>query len=65
METKRTTSVDVCKYLAADVSLKQFANIAGLFKTSLLIPATTSNVERGISVINLICTPLRTSLKVH
>ena len=26
------------------------------------IPPTTSNVERGFSVMNLICTPLRTSL---
>ena len=62
METKRTTSADVYKYLAADDSLKQFANIAGLFKMSLLIPPTTSNVQRGFSVMNLICTPLRTSL---
>ena len=49
LETKRTTSVDVYKYLAADGSLKQFANITGLFKTSLLIPPTTLNVERGFS----------------
>ena len=62
METKRTTSVDVYKYLVADGSLKQFVNIAGLFKTSLLIPPTTSNVEGGFSVMNLICIPLRTSL---
>ena len=61
METKRTTSADVYKYLAADDSLKQFANIAGLFKMSLLILPTTSNVQRGFSVMNLICTPLRTS----
>ena len=62
METKRTTSADVYKYLAADGSFKQFANIAGLFKPSLLIPPTTSNIERGFLVMNLICTPLRASL---
>ena len=62
METERTTSADVYKYLAADGSLKQFANIADLFKASLLILPTTSNIERGFLVMNLICTPLRTSL---
>ena len=62
IETKRTTSADVYNYLAADSSLKQFMNIATLFKRSLLIPPTTSNAERGFSVMNLICTPLKTSL---
>ena len=62
IETKKPTSTDVYKYLAADSSLMQFSNTATLFKTSLLIPPTTSNVERGFSVMNLICTPLRTSL---
>ena len=61
IETKRTTSADVYKYLAADGSLKQFINIAALFKTSLLIPPTTSNIKHGFSIINLICIPLRTS----
>ena len=62
IETKKPTSTDVYKYLAADSSLKQFPNIATLFKTSLLIPLTMWNVECGFSVMNLICTPLRTSL---
>ena len=61
IETKKPTSADVYKYLDADGSLKQFPNIV-TFKTSLLIPPTTSTIERGFSVINLICTPLRTSL---
>ena len=52
IETKRTTSADVYNYLAADSSLKQFMNIATLFKRSLLIPPTTSNAERGFSVMN-------------
>ena len=62
IKTKRTTSANVYKCLAADGSLKQFINIAALFKTSLLIPPTTLNVEHGFSIMNLICTPLRTSL---
>ena len=48
--------------MASDGSLKQFPNIATLFETSLLIPPTTSNVELGFSVMNLISTPLGTSL---
>ena len=36
--------------------------MAILFKTALLIPSTTSNVERGFSMMNLICMPLRASL---
>ena len=61
IKTKRTTSANVYKCLAADGSLKQFINIAALFKTSLLIPPTTSNIKHGFSIINLICIPLRTS----
>lgn len=33
-----------------------------LFRISLLIPPSTANVERGFSVMNLLCTPLRSSL---
>lgn len=63
LETKRVTSLDIYRYLAADGSLKFFVNMAILFKTALLVPPTTSNVERGFSMMNLICTPLRTSLR--
>ena len=55
-------STDIYKFLAADGTLKNFPNLASLFKISLLIPPSTSNVERGFSVMNLICTPLRSSL---
>ena len=50
------------KFLAADGTLQNCSNIAILFKISLLIPPSTSNVERGFSVMNLICIPLRSSL---
>ena len=33
-----------------------------LFRLALLIPPSTSNVERGFSAMNLLCSPLRTSL---
>ena len=57
-KNKKPTSTDVYKYLAADGSLKQFRNIAALFKKSLVIPLTA----HGFSVMNQIGTPLRTSL---
>ena len=33
-----------------------------LFRLVLLIPPSTSNVKRGFSAMNLLCSPLRTSL---
>ena len=61
-ENEMPTACDVYKVLAADGSLKLYKNIATLFRISLLIPPSTSNVERGFSVMNLLCTPLRSSL---
>ena len=62
IRSHKPTSTDVYKFLAADGTLQNCSNIAILFKISLLIPPSTSNVKRGFSVINLICTPLRSSL---
>ena len=55
-------STNIYKFLAADGTLKNYINIAVLFTISLLILPSTSNVEQGFSVMNLICTPLRSSL---
>ena len=55
-------STDIYKFLAADGTLKNFPNLVSLFKISLLNPPSTSNVVGGFSVMNLICTPLRSSL---
>ena len=63
-EAKKTTSADVYEYFAANGSLKQLPNIVTLFETSLLIPPILLNIERGFSVMNLICTPLRTESKL-
>ena len=57
--------IDVYKFLAADGTLTNCSNIAILFKISLLIPPSTSNVERGFSVMNLIHMPPRSSLSEH
>ena len=56
------TSTDVYKYLSADGMWKNYSNMALLFKISLLIAPSTSNVELGFLVMNLLCTPLRSSL---
>ena len=59
LQANKITFTDVYKYLAADGTLKNYSNMALLFKISLLIPPSTSNVERGFSVMNLLCTPLK------
>ena len=53
---KKPTAGDTHKYMATCIT-----NMATLFKTALLIPPTTSNIECGFSVMYLICSPLRTS----
>ena len=55
--------IDVYKFLAADGT--NYSNIAILFKITLLIPLSTSNVERGFSVMNLIQMPPRSPLSEH
>ena len=60
--SRKPLSTDIYKFLAADGTLKNFPNLASLLKISLLVPPSTSNVERGFSVMNLICIPLRSSL---
>ena len=49
------TSGDVYKITEVDESNEFYPNMMHLFRVSLLIPATTANVERGYSVINLLC----------
>ena len=66
IRSHKSTSIDVSKFLAANETLTNCSNIAILFKINLLIiPPSTSNVEHGFLVMNLICTPLRSSLSEH
>lgn len=57
--------MDVYKFLAADGTLPNCSNITILFKISLLIQPSTLNVEHGFLVMNLICTPLRSTVSEH
>ena len=41
---------------------RQISETMKLFKFALLIPPSTANVERGFSTMNLLISPLRTSL---
>ena len=56
------SSVEVYQHMCKEGCLHQFPNIMHLFRLSLLIPPSTANVERGCSAMNLLCSPLRTSL---
>ena len=59
---RKNQSGDTDEYMDPNSSLKQFTNMATLFKMALLIlPPTTSNIERGFSLMNLIFLPLRMS----
>ena len=62
LQANKITSTDVYKYLAADGTLKNYSNMVLLFKISLLIPPSTSNVEQRFLVMNLLCTLLQSSL---
>ena len=48
--------------IVMDESSPLFRNMMHLYQISLLIPPSTANVERGFSVMNLLCTPLHSSL---
>ena len=62
LQDSKITSIDVFKYLAVDGTLKNYSNMALLFKISLLIPPSTSKVERRFSKMDLLCTLLWSSL---
>ena len=48
--------------MCLDGCLSRYPNTMKLFKFALLIPPTTSEVERGFSAVNLLVSPLCTSL---
>ena len=50
---KKPTAGDIHKYMDPNGFLKQFENMAMFFKTALLLPRTTSNIERDFLVMNL------------
>ena len=56
------TAAEVYQYLCKEGCLIRYPNTMRLFRLALLIPPSTANVERGFSAMNLLCSPLRTSL---
>ena len=58
---KVPTSSDVYKIMVVDENNQLYPTMIHLFRVSLLIPSSTANVERGYSVINLLCSSLRLS----
>ena len=56
------TSSDIYAELVKSGANIRFPSVMRLFKLSLLIPPSTSGVERGFSVMNLLVSPLRTTL---
>ena len=56
------TPGDVCSTMCLDGCLSRFPNTMKLIKFALLILKATSEDERGFSTMNLLVSPLRTSL---
>ena len=48
--------------MCSEGSVHNFPNIMKLLRLTLFIPPSTSGVERGFSVMNLLVSPLRKSL---
>ena len=53
---------DIYSTMYFDGYQRQFPETMKLFKFALLISPSTANVERGFSTMNLLISPLRTSL---
>jgi hypothetical protein len=62
INANKPTSADVYAAMCKSGCLLTYTETMKLFKFSLLIPPSTSGVERGFSVMNLLVSPLRTSL---
>ena len=59
---QRPIPEDIYSTVCLDGYQRQFSETMKLFKLALLIPPSTANVERGFSTMNLLISPLRTSL---
>ena len=62
INANKPTAADVYAAMCQAGCLLRHSETMKLFKFALLIPPSTSGVERGFSVMNLLITPLRTSL---
>ena len=58
-------AANVYQRMCVEGALLRYPNLMRVFRLALLIPPSTSNVERGFSAMNLLCSPLRTSLNQH
>ena len=56
------TPGDIYSVMGLDECLSRYPNTMKLFKLALLILPTTSEVQRGFSAMNLLVSPLCTSL---
>ena len=62
LEKNQPTPGDMYSAMGLDECLSRYPNTMKLFKLALLILPTTSEVQRGFSPMNLLVSPLRTSL---
>lgn len=62
LRKNQPTPGDIYSAMCHDGCISRYPNSMKLLKLALLIPPTTSEVEHGFSTMNLIVSPLRTSL---
>ena len=62
VNSNKPTSSNIYTAMCKEGCARRFPNTMQLFKLALLIPPTTSGVERGFSVMNLLISPLRATL---
>ena len=62
VNSNRPSPSNVYTAMSNDGCARRFPNTMQLFKLALLIPPTTSGVERGFSVMNLLVSPMRATL---
>ena len=65
INANKPTAADVYAAMCKSGCLLRYTETMKLFKYALLIPPSTSGVERGFSVMNLLVSPLRTSLNEY
>ena len=61
IDINRPIAEDIYVAMCVSGCCQRYTETIKLFKFALLIPPSTSNVERGFSTMNLLVSPLRTS----
>ena len=62
LDRNRMNTANLLHYLLQKGYREIFPNMMTLLELAAICPTTTAEVERGFSLMNLLCTPLRSSM---